>query len=50
MVGQLGLIEYPFWICDDDPGDADPPEDTTITVTVQWEGIITEHTITGIVD
>lgn len=47
---QRGPTEIGFRLSDANPGDADPAENATITVTVTWEGIVSTLTINGTVN
>jgi hypothetical protein len=47
MNGHLSLVEYPVVISDSNPGDNEPAEDVTVTVTVEWEGITYQSQING---
>jgi hypothetical protein len=45
-----GPVEYFFYLYDDDPGDEEDPEMSTIDITVEWEGTTTTYQMLGTVD
>jgi hypothetical protein len=50
QAGQLARIEYPIVISDGRENEDNPPVPTTITVTVEWEGVRYRSQIKGTVD
>jgi hypothetical protein len=48
--GHLSLIEFPFTVFDNTPGDTTPAQPVTVKITVNWEGLEMVSIISGTID